>query len=103
MKEEQLRLKKEKQNIRRELKNAEAKRSRLKKKARQLTDEDLVHVMMWRKEVKDRRLTEEHSTEGDTRSTAASSGQGAENEAACDNPHVHVHDHLVLAGTLSGG
>ena len=56
MKNEQMRLKKEKQELRKRLKNAEAKRSRLKKKARQLTDEDLVHVMMWRKEAKQQKF-----------------------------------------------
>ena len=55
MKEEQARLKKEKQDLRRRLRNAESRRSRLKKKARMLTDEDLVHVMMWRKENKDKK------------------------------------------------
>ena len=37
------------------MKNAEQRRSRLKKKARQLTDEDLVHVLMWRKEIRDKK------------------------------------------------
>lgn len=55
MKEEQVRLKKEKQELKRKLKNAEGRRARLKKKARQLTDEDLVHVLMWRKEAKDKK------------------------------------------------
>ena len=55
MKNEQARLKKEKQELRRRLKNAENRRSRLKKKARMLTDEDLVHVMMWRKESKEKK------------------------------------------------
>ena len=55
MRDEQVRLKKEKQDLRRKLKNAECRRSRLKKKARMLTDEDLVHVMMWRKELKEKK------------------------------------------------
>ena len=55
MKNEQARLKKEKQDLRRRLNNAENRRSRLKKKARMLTDEDLVHVMMWRRESKDKK------------------------------------------------
>ena len=59
MKDEQVRLKKEKQELKRQLKNAESRRSRLKKKARQLTDEDLVHVLMWRKEAKDKKNAEE--------------------------------------------
>ena len=62
MKEEQVRLKKEKQELKRKLKNAESRRSRLKKKARQLTDEDLVHVLMWRKEAKDKKNAGEDGT-----------------------------------------
>ena len=41
------------------MKNAESRRSRLKKKARQLTDEDLVRVMMWRKEAKEKKNVDE--------------------------------------------
>ena len=61
MKKEQARLKKEKQELRRQLKNAVSRRSRLKKKARQLTDEDLVHVLMWRKEAKEKKNVEEET------------------------------------------
>ena len=63
MKEEQVRLKKEKQELKRKLKNAEGRRARLKKKARQLTDEDLVHVLMWRKEAKDKKTAGEDGTQ----------------------------------------
>ena len=59
MRDEQARLKKEKHDLRRKLKNAESRRSRLKKKARMLTDEDLVHVMMWRKELKEKKSASE--------------------------------------------
>lgn len=61
MKKEQARLKKEKQELRRQLKNAVSRRSRLKKKARQLPDEDLVHVLMWRKEAKEKKNVEEET------------------------------------------
>ena len=61
MKKEQARLKNEKQELRRQLKNAVSRRSRLKIKARQLTDEDLVHVLMWRKEAKEKKNVEEET------------------------------------------
>ena len=61
MKKEQARLKKEKQELRRQLKNAVSRRSRLKKKAWQLPDEDLVHVLMWRKEAKEKKNVEEET------------------------------------------
>lgn len=74
MKNEQLRLKKDRVDLRRKLRNAEARRSRLKKKAKQLTDEDLVHVMMWRKENRDKQISGEEA--------ASSSGerQGGPNQ-----------------------
>ena len=45
------------------MKNAESRRSRLKKKARMLTDEDLVQGMMWRKESKVKKNAEESEAE----------------------------------------
>lgn len=50
LKEQQLRLKTEKQLVQKELKNACKRRNRLKKRARQLTDADLVEVLLMRKD-----------------------------------------------------
>ena len=56
MKNEQMHLQKEKQKLKKALKNAEAKCSRPRKRARQLTDENLEHWTMWRKEAKQQRV-----------------------------------------------
>ena len=52
LKLEQHRLKTSKKQIVKELRNAERKRKRLRERARQLTDEDLLSVMLMRKEKK---------------------------------------------------
>ena len=52
LKLEQHRLKTTKKQIVKELRNAERKRKRLRERARQLTDEDLLSVMLMRKEKK---------------------------------------------------
>ena len=49
---EQHRLKASRKQIVKELRNAERKRKRLRERARQLTDEDLLSVMLMRKEKK---------------------------------------------------
>ena len=49
---EQHRLKTSRKQIVKELRNAERKRKRLRDRARQLTDEDLLSVMLMRKEKK---------------------------------------------------
>jgi hypothetical protein len=51
LKEQQAAIKAEKQRVAKELKNACKRRNRLKKRARQLTDVDLVEVLQMRKEM----------------------------------------------------
>jgi hypothetical protein len=51
LKEQQAVIKAEKQRVAKELKNACKRRNRLKKRARQLTDVDLVEVLQMRKEM----------------------------------------------------
>lgn len=48
LKQEQQQLRDQRKKLAKELKNAEKKRSRLKKRAKQLTDSDLVAVMLLR-------------------------------------------------------
>ena len=52
LKEEAKTLKVEKVKVSKALRNAEKKRSRLKRKARELTDEDLVQVLQLREDVR---------------------------------------------------
>ena len=54
LKEEQARLRAEKKRVAKELKNAEKRRSRLKRKAKQLTDGDLLAVLQMRAVEKER-------------------------------------------------
>ena len=58
LKEEQARLRAEKKRVAKELKNAEKRRSRLKRKAKQLTDGDLLAVLEMRALEKERARTE---------------------------------------------
>jgi uncharacterized protein (DUF3084 family) len=51
LKDEQVQLKQQKQKIAKELKNAQRRKFRLKKRARQLTDQDLVEVLQMRAEL----------------------------------------------------
>ena len=76
LKDEQAALRDHKKSISKELRNASRRTTRLRAKARQLTDEDLVHVLMMRKERRDARSTNgcpsAHNVELTTLSDAAS-------------------------------
>jgi chromosome segregation ATPase len=48
LKDEQLRIRADKQRVAKELKNAQRRKNRLRKRARQLTDQDLVEVLRMR-------------------------------------------------------
>jgi acetyl-CoA carboxylase carboxyltransferase component len=50
LKAAQAKMHEDKKRLKKELRNAERKRKRIKERARQLTDEDLVAVLMMRKE-----------------------------------------------------
>ena len=52
LKEQQMQLREEKQKLTKDLRNAERRKQRLRQRARQLTDEDLVQVLMFRKSQK---------------------------------------------------
>ena len=67
LKTEQATLRMQRQKVAKELKNAERKRSRLKKRAKLLSDDDLVAVMMLRvAEKKDAQHTDEGQAAGST-------------------------------------
>ncbi len=52
MKKEQLALRQKRKDLAKDVKNAKKRQSRLRKKARQMTDEDLVTVLLMRKDAK---------------------------------------------------
>ena len=58
LKEEQSALQKQRKDIAKNLRNAERRRARLKTKARQLTDSDLVQVLMMRRQTRESRQVE---------------------------------------------
>lgn len=57
LKQEQLALSLEKRRVAKELKNAERRRARLRRKARQLTDTDLASVIAMRTQVRELAVT----------------------------------------------
>lgn len=73
LKAEQKRIRAEREKIRKDLKNAEKRRSRLKRKAKQLSDGDLLQVMQMRTAEKAARTpTDPPAAEG----AASSAGSG---------------------------
>jgi len=84
LKGEQQRLKDEKKRLAKELKNAQRRKRRLKGKARQLSNEDLLAVLLMREEGATTASTNAESTT-DVPATAASAGDcrpGSSSDAA---------------------
>lgn len=73
MKRKQAEMRKQKQELAKDLRNAERRKTRLRHRARQLTDEDLVQVLMLRKQQRaDRNALEVSSTASGATSSSAS-------------------------------
>jgi len=60
LKEQQAALKTQKKALQKNLRNAERKRRRLRERARQLTDDDLVSVLLMRQEKQKEDISDEH-------------------------------------------
>ena len=78
LKKQQTELRNQKRDLAKELKNAERRKKRLRTRARQLTDEDLVQVLMLRKQQRaDRNAVDVASTtSGASSSSASAVGSG---------------------------
>ena len=82
LREEQLRMRVDRKRIQKELKNAQRRKRRLKDKARQLTNTDLVEVLLMRQAEKAEPSLQETAGAGDDEETdekgPASEGAGSE-------------------------
>ena len=74
LKTSQKRLREEKLSISKDLRNAERRKKRLRTRAKQLTDDDLVAVLRMRKDIRDRGTGSTDPSSTSTGSSSASSG-----------------------------
>ena len=91
LKQEAQKLKEEKHKVHKALRNAEKKRTRLKRKARELTDADLVQVL---------KLREEDQA---VRDGVHELRDGAADEGSHSNAESENHLHLLLISTNDSG
>lgn len=88
LKDQQKALRDEKVKLTKDLRNAERRKKRLRSRARQLTDEDLVQVLMFRKgqkEEQDAKKAKAAASGANTSSASTTSGASASSSPA-DNP-----------------
>ena len=88
LKAQQAQMLEQKKRLAKDIRNAERKRKRIKDRARQLTDEDLVAVLMMRKEIKrapDEQAPDSSGHPGSTEIAAA--GVAAEAVTAAGSDH----------------
>ena len=76
----------QKKQLAKDLRNAERKRRRIKDRARQLTDEDLVAVLMMRKETK--RSAAESVADGAALATRAEGAEAVPAPDGAETPHA---------------
>ena len=76
----------QKKQLAKDLRNAERKRRRIKDRARQLTDEDLVAVLMMRKETK--RSAAESVADGAALATRAEGAEAVPAPDVAETPHA---------------
>ena len=88
LKDQQKALRDEKVKLTKDLRNAERRKKRLRSRARQLTDEDLVQVLMFRKgqkEEQDAKKAKAAASRANTSSASTTSGASASSSPA-ENP-----------------
>ena len=87
MKKKQAELRNQKKQLAKDLRNAERRKKRLRTRARQLTDEDLVQVLMLRKQQRaDRSSVEVSSTASGSTSSSTAGDMGSASSSSTSVP-----------------
>lgn len=98
LKQKAAQLRKEKQELARQLRNAQRKHKRLKEKAKQLSDQDLLSVMLLRRDKKSRTEDTAAASAGEQAATTAAKPPAPENrDLAMDSGLAeHEENHRAL-------
>jgi len=91
---QQIKLRKERKDLARQMKNAKKKVQRLKIRARQLTDDDLVAVLMMRKAAATAKAEPGAGMEGGSSSSTTPNSCGQLNSASAEMEAVVSEQHL---------